>query len=299
MKKRIKKLENEILEFEKIGLDTESLIKGLKILKKEYHSNLSDWDKVLIARDQNRPTAKQYIENIFDDFIEFHGDRYYGDDKAIIGGIAMLNDIPVTIIGVQKGQEATENIERNFGMPHPEGYRKAMRLMNQANKFKRPIITFINTPGAYPGFGAEERGQGQAIASNLVGMMNLEVQVISIIIGEGGSGGALALAVANQVWMLENSVYSILTPEGFASILYKDTSLAPKVTETMRITSDALLELGVIDHIVSETEDGINDSFSKITDDIKSKLYYEINKAKSLKPAALKKQRYERFRNFK
>ncbi|MDF9867165.1 acetyl-CoA carboxylase carboxyl transferase subunit alpha [Bacilli bacterium PM5-3] len=298
MKKKIKELEKEITEFEEQGLNTESLKKGLQILKKDYHSNLSDWDKVQIARDPHRPSSLEYINTIFDDFIELHGDRYYGDDKAIVGGIALLNDMPVTVIGVQKGSEASENIERNFGMPHPEGYRKAMRLMEQANKFKRPIVTFVNTPGAYPGFGAEERGQGQAIASNLVGMMKLEVPVISIIIGEGGSGGALALAVANKVWMLENSIYSILSPEGFASILYKDASKASEVVTTMKITSEALFEMGIIDYIISERH-GINDNFNLVCSDIKNKLVKELSEMKKNKGSILMKQRYDRFRNYR
>ena len=299
MKKKIKELEREITEFENQGLNTESLKKGLQILKKDYRNQLSDWDKVQLARDPLRPSSLAYIDSIFDEFIELHGDRYYGDDKAIVGGLALLNGMPVTVIGVQKGSEAQENIERNFGMPHPEGYRKAMRLMEQANKFKRPIITFVNTAGAYPGFGAEERGQGQAIASNLVGMMNLEVPVISIIIGEGGSGGALALAVANQVWMLENSIYSILSPEGFASILYKDASKASEVVETMKITAEALYEMEIIDHIISESAEGINDGFLEVCDDIKNKLIKEITEMKKSKGPAIKKQRYERFRKFK
>ncbi|MDR1782363.1 MAG: acetyl-CoA carboxylase carboxyltransferase subunit alpha [Bacilli bacterium] len=298
MKKRIKELEKEIASLEKEGLDTTSLKKGLKILKKEYHATLSDWQRVLIARDINRPTSLDYINNIFDNFIELHGDRYYGDDKAIVGGIAYLDKMPVTIIGVQKGLEAKENVERNFGMPHPEGYRKAIRLMKQANKFKRPIITFVNTPGAYPGFGAEQRGQGQAIASSIVNMMNLEVPIISIIIGEGGSGGALALAVANQVWMLENSIYSILSPEGFASILYKDASKASEVVETMKITADALYEMDIIDYIISEGDDGINDNFNKVCNDIKRRLKKELSTLIKLKGSTLQKQRYERFRKF-
>ena len=299
MKKKIKKLEKEIEEFDRQGLNTESLKKALQILKKEFPQQLSDWDKVQLARDPWRPSSLEYINYIFDDFIELHGDRNYGDDKAIIGGIASLNGLPVTVIGVQKGNEAQENIARNFGMPHPEGYRKTLRLMKQANKFKRPIITFVNTPGAYPGFGAEKRGQGQAIASNLVGMMNLEVPIISIIIGEGGSGGALALAIANQVWMLENAIYSILSPEGFASILYKDATKADQVVATMKITAEALYKMGIIDHIVSETVAGINDNFSLVCDDMKNKLIKEIIEMKKKRPTTIKKERYQRFRNFK
>lgn len=299
MKKKIKALEKEIELFKKKGLDTSSLEKGLKVLKKEYHSNLSDWDRVLLARDTMRPQSMDYINAIFDNFIELHGDRYYGDDKAIIGGIALLKDMPVTIIGVQKGNETVENIKRNFGMPHPEGYRKAIRLMKQAEKFNRPIITLVNTSGAYPGFGAEKRGQSQAIASSIVNMLNLKVPVISIIIGEGGSGGALALACANQVWMLENAIYSILSPEGFSSILYKDASKASKVVSKMKITAEALYSMGIIDYIINETSEGINDNFGLVCEDIKQKLVKEIGSLKKLKPNSLKQIRYKRFRSFR
>ncbi len=191
----------------------------------------SPWDKLNIARDKNRPNARFYIENIFNDFIELHGDRYYKDDSAIIGGIASVNNINVTVIGINKGKDTGENIKNNFGMPHPEGYRKALRLMKQAEKFNRPIICFVDTPGAFCGIEAEERGQGEAIAQNLLVMSKLKTPIISIIIGEGGSGGALALAVANKVYMLENSVYSILSPEGFASILWKDATRAKIIGE--------------------------------------------------------------------
>lgn len=299
MKKRIKNIEREIKSFEASGLDTSSLNKSLKILKKEYNSKLTDWQRVEIARDSLRPSSLDFINEIFTDFIELHGDRYYGDDKAIIGGLAYLDDFPVTVIGVQKGTKASENIERNFGMPHPEGYRKAMRLMKQAEKFNRPIITFVNTPGAYPGFGAEERGQGQAIASNLVGMMNLEVPVICIIIGEGGSGGALALAVGNQVWMLENAIYSILSPEGFASIIHKDSSKAKDVVDSMKITAEALYKMDIIDHIVSETSEGINDGFTQVCGDMKSKLIHEITSLSKNSGANLKKARYKKYRNIR
>lgn len=299
MKKRIKAIEKEIKIFEASGLDTTSLTNALKILKQEYNTSLTDWQRVEIARDSLRPSSLAFINEIFTDFIELHGDRYYGDDKAIVGGVAYLDEMPVTVIGVQKGAKASENIERNFGMPHPEGYRKAMRLMKQAEKFKRPIITFVNTPGAYPGFGAEERGQGQAIASNLVGMMNLEVPVICIIIGEGGSGGALALAVGNQVWMLENAIYSILSPEGFASIIHKDSSKAKDVVDSMKITAEALYKMNIIDHIISETSEGINDNFNLICDDIKNKLIHEITLMNKSSGLALKKHRYKKYRNIR
>ena len=195
------------------------------------------WERVQIARQADRPKSSDYIKNIFDDFIELHGDRAYGDDNAIIGGIALLGKIPVTVIGEEKGKSAKENIKRNFGMPEPEGYRKALRLMKQAEKFHRPIITFIDTPGAYPGMGAEERGQGEAIARNIMEMSGLKVPIISVVIGEGSSGGALAIGVGDRIVMLENAIYSVLSPEGFASILYKDSSKAKEAAENMKITA--------------------------------------------------------------
>ena len=202
---------------------------------------------VQLARSQDRLTTLDYATQIFDDFIEFHGDRNFRDDGAILGGIASLAGRPVTIVGIQKGKGLQDNLDRNFGQPHPEGYRKALRLMKQAEKFGRPIITFINTAGAFPGSGAEERGQGEAIARNLLEMSDLRVPIIAIINGEGGSGGALALAVADRVWMLENAMYSILSPEGFATILWKDSSRAPEAAELLKITSKDLLKNGVID----------------------------------------------------
>ncbi len=195
------------------------------------------WERVQIARQADRPKSSDYIKEIFDDFIELHGDRAYGDDNAIIGGIALLGKIPVTVIGEEKGKNAKDNIKRNFGMPEPEGYRKALRLMKQAEKFHRPIITFIDTPGAYPGMGAEERGQGEAIARNIMEMSGLKVPIISVVIGEGSSGGALAIGVGDRIVMLENAIYSVLSPEGFASILYKDSTKAKEAAENMKITA--------------------------------------------------------------
>lgn len=205
---------------------------------------MSDVARILKeARDQGRLTALNFAQGIFDDFIELHGDRNFRDDGAIIGGIGRLNGQAVTVVGIQKGRNLQDNLNRNFGQPHPEGYRKALRLMKQAEKFGRPVVTFINTAGAYPGVGAEERGQGEAIARNLMEMSDLKVPIIAIIIGEGGSGGALALAVADKVWMLENTIYSILSPEGFATILWKDGSRSEEAAELMKITSGELLSL--------------------------------------------------------
>lgn len=214
---------------------------------------MSDVTRILKeARDQGRLTALDFAQGIFDDFIELHGDRNFRDDGAVIGGIGRLNGQAVTVVGIQKGKNLQDNLSRNFGQPHPEGYRKALRLMKQAEKFGRPVVTFINTAGAYPGVGAEERGQGEAIARNLMEMSDLKVPIIAIIIGEGGSGGALALAVADKVWMLENTIYSILSPEGFATILWKDGSRAEEAAELMKITSSELINMGIIDKIIPE-----------------------------------------------
>ena len=220
------------------------------------YTNIRPWDRVQIARHTERPTTLFYIEVICDDFIELHGDRLYGDDAAIVGGIGTIDGVAYTIIGHQRGCNTKENVKRNFGMPHPEGYRKALRLMKQAEKFNRPILCFIDTKGAYPGKAAEERGQSEAIARNLVEMAGLKVPVVSIVIGEGGSGGALALGVANLVYMLEHATYSVISPEGAASILWKDASLAQKAAEAMQITAPHLLQQQVIDGIIPEVLGG-------------------------------------------
>ena len=258
---------------------------------------ISAWEKVEIARNPKRKTSLEYIEKIFDEFIELHGDRNFGDDKSIIGGIAELDEMPVTVIGEQKGKNAKENIDRNFGMPNPEGYRKALRLMKQAEKFNRPIITFIDTPGAYPGMGAEERGQGEAIARNLFEMSAMKVPILSIFVGEGGSGGgALALGVTDIIIMLENAVYSILSPEGFASILYKDASKSQEAAEKMKITSTELKRLGVIDSIVKEPEGGAQEDFKKVCNDLKNMILKDINRLSKKSQEELVEQRYEKYR---
>ena len=254
---------------------------------------ISAWDKVTLARQAERPKTLDYINTIFDDFIELHGDRRYGDDKAIVGGIATLAGIPVTIIGEQKGKNVKENMERNFGMPQPEGYRKALRLMEQAEKFQRPIITFIDTPGAYPGMGAEERGQGEAIANNIMKMSRLKVPIICIVIGEGSSGGALAIGVGDKVVMLENAVYSILSPEGFATILYKDSSKAKEAAENMKITAKDLKKFNIIDEIIKEPENGAQNDFERIVDDIKQYLIDNIKKLQKISTKDLLKKRNE------
>lgn len=257
---------------------------------------ISAWEKVALARKAERPKSLDYINNIFTNFIELHGDRCFGDDKSIISGIAELNGMPVTVIGEQKGKNAKENIERNFGMPNPEGYRKALRLMKQAEKFNRPIITFIDTPGAYPGMGAEERGQGEAIAKNLFEMSRLKVPTISIVIGEGSSGGALALGVTDYIIMLENSIYSILSPEGFASILYKDSSKSSEAAETMKITSKELKKLGVIDNIIEEPEGGAQEDIETVCKNLKRIILKQIEILSKLSQDELVEQRYEKYR---
>ena len=258
--------------------------------------NVTPWESVGIARHKDRPTGKYYIETIFKDFIEFHGDRAYGDDKAIIGGIASLNDISVTVIAITKGSNTVENIERNFGMPNPEGYRKALRLMKQAEKFKRPVICFIDTPGAFPGIGAEERGQGQAIANNLFELSRLKTPIISILTGEGGSGGALALAVADKIFMLEHSIYSILSPEGFASILWKDSSRAKEAAAVMKITAKDLKEFNIIDDIIREPRGGAHKTPSKTAKNIKEIIENAFEELKNREVNLLLEDRYKKFR---
>ena len=246
------------------------------------------------AREQTRLTALDFATGIFDDFVELHGDRSFRDDGAVIGGIGWLGDQAVTVVGIQKGKSLQDNLNRNFGQPHPEGYRKALRLMKQAEKFGRPVVTFINTAGAYPGVGAEERGQGEAIARNLFEMSDLKVPIIAIIIGEGGSGGALALAVADRVWMLENSIYAVLSPEGFASILWKDGTRAMEAAELMKITSHELLEMEVVDKVISER--GL--SAKELLARVKNELQTEIEQLKLLSLEKLLEERYQRFRKY-
>jgi acetyl-CoA carboxylase carboxyl transferase subunit alpha len=226
--------------------------KKFKELAKKKTEELTAWERVQLARHPKRPHTIDYIQNIFTDFIELHGDRKFGDDQAIIAGFAFFEGIPVAVIGHEKGKDTKEKIKRNFGMPHPEGYRKAIRIMKLAEKFKRPVFTFIDTPGAYPGIGAEERGQSQAIAESIMTMGSLKTPIVATVIGEGGSGGALALGVADRVLMLENSIYSVISPEGCAAILFKSQEKAPEAAESLKITAEDLKELGIIDCIVPE-----------------------------------------------
>lgn len=259
---------------------------------------LNAWDRVQISRSADRPTTLDYISFIFDDFIELHGDRHYGDDPAIVGGLAGINGKTVTVIGQQKGRTTKENIKRNFGMPSPEGYRKALRLMKQAEKFNRPIICFVDTPGAYCGIEAEERGQGEAIARNLYEMAGLTVPILSIFIGEGGSGGALALAVANEVWTMENATYSILSPEGFAAILWKDGTRASEAADLMKITAADLKELKIVEEVIQEEEPIGIDNMEEITQGMREKLEQFLQKYNGMTKEEIVKERYERFRNF-
>lgn len=254
------------------------------------------WDKVNLARHKYRPNAKFYIENIFDEFIELHGDRSFRDDRAIIGGIGSINNMNVTVIGINKGKTTKENIDMNFGMVHPEGYKKALRLMKQAEKFKRPVICFIDTPGAFCGIGAEERGQGHAIAQNLFELSSLKTPIISIIIGEGGSGGALALALGDKVYMMENAIYSILSPEGFASILWKDVTKAKKAALAMKITSNDLKKFGIIDDIIMEPEKGAQENPLQSAKNIKEYILKDLIAFDNADCEELLKKRYDKFR---
>lgn len=295
--RKVRELEGKIAE-----LDNEELVKKIEIeikrYKEETMTNVTAWDRVLLARHQLRPKALEFINYMCDDFIELHGDRLFKDDKSIIAGLGNIHGNVVTIIAQQKGKSLEENLERNFSMPHPEGYRKALRLMKQAEKFKRPIITLIDTPGAYPGLEAEERGQGEAIARNLFEMSALTVPVIAVVIGEGGSGGALALGVANTVLMLENSIYSILSPEGYATIIWKDATLASEAAEVMKLTSFDLKEFGVIDRIIKEPLGGAHFNKEETFINTKQAIIEELHKLKRFTGIELREKRIEKYRDF-
>ncbi len=256
------------------------------------------YDKMIIAKNVLRPNFYSYVNAIFDDFIELHGDRHFADDSAIAGGVARLDGISVTVIGTVKGNTTNENIQRNFGMPNPEGYRKALRLMQQAEKFKRPIICLVDTPGAYPGVGAEERGQGEAIANNLLSMMSLKTPSISVITGEGGSGGALALAVANKIYMLENAVYSVISANGFASILWKDGKREKEAAEIMKMTADDLLEFGIIDKIIPEHPEGAHISPEVTFEGLKKEIVSDLGLLLNLSGDEIYNQKFNKFRSF-
>lgn len=258
---------------------------------------LTAWQRVELSRRKDRPVGSDYIDALFTDFVEFHGDRYFADDKAIIGGVARFHGMPVTVIAQAKGRNTKENIERNFGMPEPEGYRKALRLMKQAEKFARPVICLVDTPGAFCGLEAEERGQGEAIARNIYEMSGLKVPVVSIIIGEGGSGGALAMATADEVWMLENSIYSILSPEGFASILWKDSSKAKEAAEVMKLTAENLKAQGIVERVFAEPETYTVQNMDSVIMQINEAIEEFLMRYGSMSEQELIRHRYERFRN--
>ena len=249
------------------------------------------YERVKAARSADRPTGLDYVNYIFTDFVELHGDRRFGDDPAIVGGIARLNGRPVTVIAIEKGHTTRDRMARNFGMPHPEGYRKALRLMQQAEKFHRPVICFVDTAGAYCGIGAEERGQGQAIAENLVAMSGLKTPILSVLIGEGGSGGALALAVADRVWMLENAVYSVISPEGCASILWKDAARAEEAASCLKLTARDALAMGITEEVISEDQLGTPGFY----DDLALKLQESLKELEALTLDQLLDERYNRF----
>ena len=248
------------------------------------------YERVMAARAKGRPTSMSFIENIFTDFTEMHGDRRFADDKAIVAGIARLNGMPVTVIGLEKGVELKEKVARNFGSAHPEGYRKALRQMKLAEKFGRPVLCIVDTAGAFAGMGAEERGQGQAIAENLMEMMTLKVPVVSVFVGEGGSGGALALAVADEVWMLENAVYSVISPEGCASILWKDASKVKEACSCLKMTAEDLLEMGVIEKVIPETQP------ETLCETLKAQLDMAFSALSAMTPEERCEKRYARFR---
>ncbi|PKM81554.1 MAG: acetyl-CoA carboxylase carboxyl transferase subunit alpha [Firmicutes bacterium HGW-Firmicutes-14] len=309
---------NILLEFEKPIVELEAKIQELKNFSSEKEIDLSDeiktlqnkadsltreiygkltpWQRVLLARHPERPGTADYIKLIFEDFFELHGDRRFGDDPAVIGGIARFNGQPVTVIGHVKGKDTKDNLTRNFGMPHPEGNRKAIRLMEQAEKFGRPVISFVDTPGAFPGIGAEERGQAEAIATNLTRMMSLKVPVIATVIGEGGSGGALAIAIGDHVAMLENSVYSISSPEAFASILWKDPAKANEAAAVMKMTARDLEELGVIDEIVPEPLGGAHRNKEEMAKILCRSLKKSLNGLMKIPDDKLLEKRFEKFR---
>lgn len=301
----IVELENKIEELRKFSNEKEidlsgeivTLEKKLQDLKENIYNNLSPWQKIQIARHPERPNAAEYIRHIFTNFIELHGDRFYRDDRAVIGGVCRFNGQPVTVVGHLKGKDTKENIARNFGMLHPEGNRKALRLMKQAEKFNRPVICFIDTPGAYPGEGAEERGQGEAIARNLMEMSQLKVPVIAIVIGEGGSGGALALGVGDHIMMLEHAVYSVITPEQFAEILYKDISKAQESAAMMKMTAGDLLGFGVIDEIITEPLGGAHKDIELTAGNIKDGITKALANIQELSGDELLSKRYQKFRS--
>ena len=305
IKSKVNNLTNDIKNLKSISeaneIDLSDKIHDLEIklkeLKKEIKEELSPYDKVSLSRDIKRPTTKDYIDIICSEFIELHGDRLYSDDPSIICGIGKIDKFKVSIIGHQKGNDVKENIKRNFGMPHPEGYRKALRIMKQAEKFNRPIITFIDTPGAFCGLEAEERGQGEAIAKNLLEMSKLKVPIICFVIGEGVSGGALGIGVGNEICMLEHSIYSVISPEGLSSILFKDASKSKEASEVMKLTSKDLYDLKIIDKVINEPIDGVQNDIDSVAKDMKLFIIERLNYYKKLNYKEILEHRYNKFRN--
>ena len=296
-----KKLRITILEESLIGLKLESeeyinTLAEINELKKDVYSNIRAWDKVQIARSQDRLKGLDLLNALITSFVELKGDQYYGDDKSIVGGIGYLDDIPVTIIAQVKGKTLSDNLDRNFGMTSPEGCRKALRLAKQAEKFKRPIITIVDTSGAYPGKKAEERGQARAIANSLMEFSSLETPVIAIVLSEGGIGGALALTISDHIMMMENAIYSILSPEGLASILFKDTSRVKEVSEYMKLTSQDLYDLNIIDEIIAEPLGGIKEIDDEFANNLKSNIKAKIKKLLAYNTNKLLSKRYEKYR---
>jgi acetyl-CoA carboxylase carboxyl transferase subunit alpha len=279
-----------------ISAEISRLEKKAKKLQTEIFSDLTRWQVVQLSRHNARPYFLDYVQYLFTDFFEMAGDRHFGEDPSIVGGFAKFDGEPVMLIGHQKGRNTKENMLRNFGMPRPEGYRKARRLMEMAERFRRPILTFVDTPGAYPGLGAEERGQAEAIAVNLEVMSRLTVPIVSTVVGEGGSGGALAIGVGNRVLMLENSIYSVISPEGCASILYRDSTKADKAADGLKLTARDLLEMKVIDDVVSEPAGGAHRDHARMADSLGKALRKHLGQLKSLKPEALVEDRYRKFR---
>ncbi|MCR5231676.1 MAG: acetyl-CoA carboxylase carboxyl transferase subunit alpha [Acholeplasmatales bacterium] len=294
--KKISLLEQELLSLDQNDPKAPLLKDKLKALKVETYSNLSAWDRVLIARSEKRIKAKALIDKLITNFVELHGDQYYQEDYSIISGIGYLKDKPVTILAQAKGENLNDNLKRNFGMTSPEGFRKTLRLAKEAEKFKRPIITIVDTSGAYPGKGAEERGQARAIAENLLEFSKLKTPVVCIILSEGGSGGALALSVSDYIYMFENAIYSVLSPEGFSSILFKDKVPVSEVSEVMKLTSKDLYEYGIADEIIKEPLGGIRYVGDDFAANLLDKLYNKIEELEKLKEEDLLNNRYNKFR---
>ena len=294
--KKISILEEELLSLDPSDERAIELKKELKALKKETYSNLSAWDRVLIARSEKRIKSKALIDKLITNFIELHGDQYYSDDQSIIAGLGFLGEMPVTVLAQAKGENLNDNLKRNFGMTSPEGFRKTLRLAKEAEKFHRPILTIVDTSGAYPGKGAEERGQARAIAENLYEFSKLTTPVICIILSEGGSGGALALTVSDYIYMFENAVYSVLSPEGFTSILFKDKVPVSEVAEVMKLTSRDLMNYGIADEIVEEPLGGIRYVSDKFSDQLKERLIAKFNELSSKDTNELLENRYQKFR---